>query len=85
MEISGKEYKPRLERLVVFYDWILLNKTHKARDFYGCVAKKYEDNLIIIYKKIDPIKSAKALKNKDKTSEIKLKTILKKLFQHENS
>lgn len=85
MEISGKEYKPRLERLTVFYDWILLNKTHKARDFYGCVAKKYDDNSIIIYKKIDPIKSTKALKNKAKTSEIKLKTILKKLFQHENS
>jgi len=80
MEISGKEYKPRLERLKIFYDWILLNKIHKARDFYGCVAKKYDNNSIIISKKTDLIKSAKTLKSKAKTPDIKLKTILKNLF-----
>lgn len=49
-KLAGKAYKPRLEKLKKFYDWILNDPQHKPRDFYGCVAKKYDKVNIVIIK-----------------------------------
>lgn len=68
IELSGKNYKPRLEKLKIFYDWILHDKFHKPRDFYGCVAKKQNDFLSLS-------------KRNSSDNIIKLRTILKNIFQ----
>ena len=49
IEVSGKIYKPRLEKLKKFYDWILFDESHKLRDFYGSKAKKSDKNNLVIF------------------------------------
>jgi tRNA(Ile)-lysidine synthase len=68
IEISKKPYKPRLEKLKKFYEY-LKNDDIKPRDFYGCSIKKFDKNYIIIF--------SKKLSANDK---IKLNTILNKLL-----
>jgi tRNA(Ile)-lysidine synthase len=50
-KIANKAYKPRLERLKIFYNWIINDQNHKSRDFYGCKAKRHDEIFIIIEKK----------------------------------
>lgn len=71
IEISGRNYKPRLEKLKKFYNWILTDKNHKAHDFYGCVAKKFDATSLAIFNS----SNAELIKKQE------LRTILKKLFK----
>jgi tRNA(Ile)-lysidine synthase len=48
VRVSKKPYKPRLEKLKLFYNWIISDKAHKPRDFYGCSAKKYNNSQLEI-------------------------------------
>ena len=48
VRISKKPYKPRLEKLKIFYSWIICDAIHKPRDFYGCVAKKHNKSYLEI-------------------------------------
>lgn len=50
MEVSGNHYKPRLNKLENLYEWILSDKEHKARSFYGCIVEKYDNKHLIIYR-----------------------------------
>ena len=75
MEVSGKIYKPRLEKLKIFYDFLLQEKKNKSRNFYGCVVKKYDSKKIIIF--CDGADLARQ-------NPINFRTILKKIF-NENS
>jgi len=70
MEIGGKEYKPRLEKLQRFYEWIVATENHKKKNFYGCMAVKYDAEFLKIY----------AEKEDEKRGELQLNTILKKIF-----
>ncbi len=47
-KLAKKPYKPRLEKLKKFYEWILNDIYHKPRDFYGCIAKKYDKFSLVI-------------------------------------
>lgn len=47
MEVGQKSYKPRLEKLKNFYEY-LKNDIIKPRNFYGCMAKKFDKENIII-------------------------------------
>lgn len=66
MEISEKNYKPRLTDLKKFYEYLLKNSKIKPRDFYGCRIEQYDDKHLIL-------RSQKVQK------QIELKTILKNL------
>jgi tRNA(Ile)-lysidine synthase len=70
MEVGGKAYKPRLEKLQRFYGWIVESKNHKARNFYGCMAKDFDDNRIMIYNEKNPQKKI-----------VELKTMLKEILK----
>jgi tRNA(Ile)-lysidine synthase len=64
MSIGGNDYKPRLEKLTQFYNWIITDKNHKARSFYGCIAEKYDKKNLVIYRekaKIETVKLEKKL------------------------
>ena len=50
MEVSGNIYKPRLEKLNNFYNWVINDKNYKAFSFYGCISEKYSKEKIIIYR-----------------------------------
>lgn len=67
MEVGGKDYKPRLEKLRNFYEYLKEEKI-KPRNFYNCMAKKFDEKNIIIFVE-------KAV-NKNQ----ELKTILSKIF-----
>ncbi|MDA0902231.1 MAG: tRNA lysidine(34) synthetase TilS [Proteobacteria bacterium] len=56
MEVSGSYYKPRLEKLTALYQWILEDKQHKARSFYGCVIEKLKAGELIIYREKEAIR-----------------------------
>ncbi len=58
IEVSGNIYKPRLEKLRNFYNWVIKND-HRPRSFYGCVAEKYDNDNLIFYRE----KKAINLKN----------------------
>ena len=70
MEICGKEYKPRLEKLQRFYDWVMQSDDYKKKNFYGCMVAKYDANFLKIYPEKDEMKPR----------ELRLNTILKKIF-----
>jgi len=51
MKIGDKKYKPRKEKLIRFYEYLTADGMIKKREFYGCVAEKYRDEKVKIYKK----------------------------------
>jgi tRNA(Ile)-lysidine synthase len=69
MEIGDKSYKPRLEKLKRFYDFIVENQNHKPRNFYGCMTKKFDKTKLIIYNEENTAKKI-----------TEFKTILKRIF-----
>ncbi|MDX2083725.1 MAG: tRNA lysidine(34) synthetase TilS [Rickettsiales bacterium] len=74
MEISQKNYKPRLKDLKKFYEYLLKNKIIKPRNFYGCEISQYDANYLILRsqepKKID----------KNLNDEFYFRTVLGKIF-----
>lgn len=54
-KIAGKKYKPRKEKLLRFYEYLIaddnINNKIKRREFYGCVAENYGVAKVKIYKK----------------------------------
>jgi tRNA(Ile)-lysidine synthase len=51
MKIGDKKYKPRKEKLLRFYEYLIAEGVIKKREFYGCVVEKYQDEKVKIYKK----------------------------------
>ena len=51
MKIGDKKYKPRKEKLIRFYQYLIADGAIKKREFYGCVVEKYQDEKVKIYKK----------------------------------
>ncbi len=51
MKIGDKKYKPRKEKLIRFYEYLIAEGVIKKREFYGCVVEKYQDEKVKIYKK----------------------------------
>ena len=51
MKIGDKKYKPRKEKLIRFYEYLIAEGAIKKREFYGCVVEKYRDEKVKIYKK----------------------------------
>ena len=51
MKIGDKKYKPRKEKLIRFYEYLIADGMIKKREFYGCVCEKYQDEKVKIYKK----------------------------------
>ena len=51
MKIGDKKYKPRKEKLIRFYEYLIADGAIKKREFYGCVVEKYRDEKVKIYKK----------------------------------
>jgi tRNA(Ile)-lysidine synthase len=49
-EISGEIYKPRLEKLRQIFSWIVTEKNHKPKSFYGCILEKYDTTRLVIYR-----------------------------------
>jgi tRNA(Ile)-lysidine synthase len=66
MEVGDKPYKPRLEKLKNFYQY-LQDDQIKPRNFYGCMAKKFDEKSVII-------SAEKESSNRN------LRTILKRVF-----
>ncbi len=50
LEISGQVYKPRLEKLRRFYEWMITDLAHKPKTFYGCIIEKYDSKRLAIYR-----------------------------------
>jgi hypothetical protein len=50
MEVSGEIYKPRLEKLKNFYNHLVEKDEIKPRNFYGCMAKKFDEKRIVIFR-----------------------------------
>ena len=73
MEVGGKDYKPRLEKLKNFYQYLRSDEI-KPRNFYGCMAKKFDVDSLIIFKENRRIMLRQA------QHDIELRTILKKIF-----
>jgi len=45
MKISQKKYKPRREKLVRFYEYLLQDEELKKREFYGCVVEESKNSI----------------------------------------
>lgn len=52
MKIGNKNYKPRKEKLIRFYEYLIADGAIKKREFYGCVAMNFKDKSAKIFKKI---------------------------------
>lgn len=78
MKISGKIYKPRLEKLKRLLNHI--KTIYKLKyTFYGCIFERYNDNLIIAYREYNSIgKDIKLTFNKEIIWDNRFKIILKK-------
>jgi tRNA(Ile)-lysidine synthase len=49
MKIGQKNYKPRREKLERFYQYLISQDELKPRHFYGCIAKKFDqENAVIL-------------------------------------
>jgi tRNA(Ile)-lysidine synthase len=48
MKVGGKIYKPRLEKLKNFYEYLRGDEI-KLRNFYGCSAKKFDAERVVIF------------------------------------
>lgn len=68
MEVGEKPYKPRLEKLKNFHNY-LLEGAAKKRNFYNCMAKKFDEKNVLIF-------AEKKLPNSTNS----LRTILKNIF-----
>ena len=51
MKIGEKKYKPRKEKLIRFYEYLIAEGVIKKREFYGCVCEKYGDERVKICRK----------------------------------
>lgn len=49
MKIGKKNYKPRREKLERFYEYLVVDDALKLRNFYGCTAKKFDAESVIIF------------------------------------
>lgn len=67
MEVSGKDYKPRLKDLKLFYEYLMRSDKIKRREFYGCVAEEYDVERLIV-------------KPQKLVEEFYLRTVLKNLW-----
>lgn len=70
MDVSGNEYKPRLEKLERVYNKLVSEKSRKDLDkkqtFYGCCFYEYEKGRVIFYRETSKIKrSLKDLGNNE--------------------
>lgn len=54
MEVGGKTYKPRFEKLKNFYHYLASDEAIKPRNFYGCLAQLHDS----LYLKIEREKAA---------------------------
>lgn len=52
MEISQRDYKPRLKELKEFYYYLFQNKKIKPRNFYGCTVNQADETKITITKNL---------------------------------
>lgn len=52
MKIGKKNYKPRREKLERFYEYLVADDVLKLRNFYGCTAKKFDAESVIIFPQI---------------------------------
>ncbi len=50
-KVAGKDYKPRLEKLKKFYEYLKTDEI-KPRGFYGCEVNKFDEEHIIISKQL---------------------------------
>lgn len=48
VEVSGKNYKPRLKDLKIFYEYLLQNSEIKRREFYGCVVERFDVRRLVV-------------------------------------
>lgn len=85
MEISGKKYKPRLEKLRNFYNYIYENEIDeiKRKNFYGCMIKRYDGKKLVLFEEFLDEKLQKEILSKidfKNENAPKLTTILKKIF-----
>lgn len=67
MEVSGKNYKPRLKDLKNFYEFLQKNSVKKSSNFYGCEILQYDERHLLL----------RAQKPRGK---FELRTVLKKFF-----
>ncbi len=70
MEVGEKIYKPRLEKLKRFHEWIAETKNHKRKNFYGCMVEKFDATQLRIFPENDS----------GQRQSRALKTILKNIF-----
>ncbi len=49
MKIGQKNYKPRREKLERFYQYLISQDELKPRHFYGCIAKKFDQENAVIF------------------------------------
>lgn len=62
MDVSGNEYKPRLEKLKRFYNKIVQERgINKKQTFYGCCFYLHETGRLIFYREVSKVRSG--LKN----------------------
>ncbi len=59
MKIGRKNYKPRREKLERFYKYLTAKDVLKPREFYGCVAKKFDKENV----KFSPVERSRDLEN----------------------
>lgn len=71
MEVSGEIYKPRLEKLKNFYEHLVKNSEIKPRNFYGCMAKKFDAKRVVIFREKGAL---------DKKNPVNFHTILGQIF-----
>lgn len=71
MEVGGEVYKPRLEKLKNFYEYLVKNSEIKPRNFYGCMAKKFDEKHIVIFREGGSLA---------KKNPINFHTILRRIF-----
>lgn len=79
MEISGKAYKPRLEKLKNFYNQLLGKSLVKPYSFYGCIAKQQDEVNLVIFRKSDDDEKGDAGKVGQKTL-VNFSTVLRRIF-----
>lgn len=78
MEIGGKIYKPRLEKLKRLFEHIKSTNNIKYT-FYGCIFEQYNDNMIIVYREYNSIgENVKLIFNREVIWDNRFKIILKK-------
>mgnify|MGYP003717687493 CR=1 FL=1 len=59
MEISQRDYKPRLKELKIFHQYLFENDKIKPRNFYGCSATQIDEKRISVIQNPELIKAEK--------------------------